>query len=849
MSNKLTEEIHKSQIAQYEAVHKHYETYAAALKRLFENACRVSFPEALVQSRAKTVSSFAEKVVRKFDKYPDPVHQFEDLCGARVIVQTAEQVRAVCRYIEANFRILKSEDKALLLKTDRFGYRDMHYNVRIPKPCPKALDLLPAEIDAIGDKTAEIQVRTWLEHAWADTLHDRVYKNDLKPSDEIVRTSNLLAALMEDGDRGLDKLADQVDGFVANYTAYASKEEVKKEIDIQQFIFNDEKDEARKLTLALKLARLLAACGDHDRAAALLGPFAELKDANRCELLLELGYNLCQSSRHNTSSPLYLQGIAHLRTAVDLCADNQVPFVQNPRRRKSLKARAFSRLGWALFAARPHREREVRDQFLKAHEVEPANPYYLSDMLGSELHFQGPRLPDAIRTTIREACRVCVEHAVSRIELPYAWFTAGRLSLLLKDSPDDEVRNSYAALGYYALGMRYVLAGVNCVASDILDEEERWICGISPGSDVPAESQRVLDLFALGRRAAGAPAAVNSITLQKPVLILGGGARSLSPERKGDVSKFLTDACTDFAGTIFSGGTTAGVPGCIGDLARELKAARRFRLLGFLPSRIPHNEQVHDAYDETFPFGDDFLPEQILHNWSWLLDAGVKPADVLVLGFGGGPLSAVEYAIALGLGAQVGLVADTGGAADRMLAEPLWSRLPNLYRLPFDNATVRAFVIGGGGDFEEARLVEMGKVFHTEYLAGSVKRLPPGMRPWDALDETFRQANFAQARYSIEILKAAKFVVDNLPAAGLVKEDFTNDEVNAMAELEHGRWNIDRMRAGWRYGKQRDDAQKIHDSLVSWKDLPDHIRDYDCTAVRAFPEVLAKVGLKIRRRS
>jgi putative GTP pyrophosphokinase len=193
----LTPEIHKEQIEALTNVRSKYVTYADALKRVLERACQVSFPEALIQARAKTVSSFAEKAARKFDKYPDAVNQMTDLCGGRVIVQTAEQVKAVRSFIEANFEILESEDKGLLLSKDEFGYRDMHYIVRLRPDRADALGFTQAELAAIGDKCAEIQVRTWLQHAWADTLHDRMYKNKLKFSADIARTGALLAALME----------------------------------------------------------------------------------------------------------------------------------------------------------------------------------------------------------------------------------------------------------------------------------------------------------------------------------------------------------------------------------------------------------------------------------------------------------------------------------------------------------------------------------------------------------------------------------------------------------------------------------------------------------------------------
>jgi hypothetical protein len=308
-------------------------------------------------------------------------------------------------------------------------------------------------------------------------------------------------------------------------------------------------------------------------------------------------------------------------------------------------------------------------------------------------------------------------------------------------------------------------------------------------------------------------------------------------------------ACGSFRGTIASGGTTSGVPGCIGDVAGALAAegGKHFRLVAYRPASLPDGVSAHPHYDEHITVGTDFLPEQILRNLSDLLAAGVRPQDVLLLGFGGGSLSAVEYRIALGLGAAVGIVAGTGGAADKLLADPLWTGLPNLYQLPFDAATVRAFVMPPDHDLDPDAQKEMAKTFHARYVAGSARRLPPNMRPWDKLEATFQRANLEQAHYSVEILEAVGFEVRKIDGAPTILSDFTDAEVERMAELEHGRWNVERLRDGWRYGRQRDDSRKIHDCLVSWEDLPDDIRRYDRDAVRAFPEILAKAGLEVWR--
>jgi hypothetical protein len=447
-------------------------------------------------------------------------------------------------------------------------------------------------------------------------------------------------------------------------------------------------------------------------------------------------------------------------------------------------------------------------------------------------------------TTIREAVRTCRAHAAAGIELPYACFTAGRLSLLLDQG--------YDALDYYARGVRYCLAGVYCVPADTLSEEATWVKGIHFGVKPPPESQRVIDLLALGQASdrSDRPAA-SAGPFSLPVLILAGGAASLDSSMLEKIRPFLKEACGRFRGTIISGGTTPGVPGAIGDVAGELagEGRKQFRLISYRPTRLPDGVSAHPHYDDHITVGADFLPEQILRYWSDLLASGAKPQDVLLLGFGGGALSALEYRIALSFGASVAVVMGTGGAAAKLLGDPLWSGMSHLYELPFDSATVRAFVMPSDHDMDPADQEEMAKTFHARYVAGSPKRLPPNMRPWDKLDETFKRANLEQAHYSVEILEAAGFEVRKVDGAPTILSDFSDAEVERMAELEHGRWNIERLRDGWRYGRQRDDSRKVHDCLVSWHELPDDIKQYDREAVRAFPEILARAGLEVKRRS
>lgn len=841
--NELTPEKHQDQIQAYAAVQDDFQTYARVLKRILEDACHVSFPEALVQSRAKTLSSFAEKVARKFKKYKNAVKDMTDLCGGRVIVQTTEQVLAVRKFIEANFNIVEADDKTELLSESTFGYRDMHYIVQLKPERDEMLKVTPDEREKIGDRKAEIQVRTWVQHAWADTLHDRIYKNALTVSSDILRTGALLSAFLEESDRTFKEMADDLDGLIANYTAYAEKTDVEKEIRVQQLVLDNEPSEKNKPVLAMKLAKLALACGEDDLVIKTLGPYSDLRDANRFELLSDLGYAICRLHRAEPSSPSYTQGRNFLEESLRMCNCQEVSFVPHLRKRESLHARALHRLGWALEVI-PGMDYEARELFHQAHEHEPANPYYLANMLGFELYSSRQSdLPAGMRTTIREAVRTCHDHAVARIELPWAFFTAGRLSVLLGDS--------YGAIGYYARGIRHYLAGTHCVPADVLDSEKQWLMRLHFGVRTPPETQGVIHLLDLGVRARTIEHAASGDSSQTaPLLIIAGGARSIDAEALKRIRPLLRASLEDFSGTVIAGGTTEGVPGCVGDVAGELAAEnrKRFRLVGYGSSRLPQGISDHSEYDEIVHVGDDFLPEQILRNWSDILEGDTRPSDVLLLGFGGGLLSAVEYRIALGLGASVGIVMHTGGTAQQLLDDDLWSDQKKLHALPMDPSTVRAFLIPPQREFDEKVERAMAKSFHKIYVSGSKKRLPPSMRPWEILDETFKMANREQAKYSVAILEAAGFQVRAPEGEVRIFDGFTDEEVERMAEMEHGRWNVERLRNGWRYGKPRDNAKQIHDCLVSWDDLDDEVKPHDRAAVRAFPKILAQAGLEVVRK-
>jgi hypothetical protein len=122
------------------------------------------------------------------------------------------------------------------------------------------------------------------------------------------------------------------------------------------------------------------------------------------------------------------------------------------------------------------------------------------------------------------------------------------------------------------------------------------------------------------------------------------------------------------------------------------------------------------------------------------------------------------------------------------------------------------------------------------------------MRPWDDLDEDLKTSNLDQIAYMAQILRANGYDVE--PAVGSpVAPQFTREEIDAMARMEHGRWNLERIRSDWHYDTVRDPGKRLSPYLAAWEQLSEDVRDWDRRAVQRFPQLLAEAGLQIVRRN
>ncbi len=97
-------------------------------------------------------------------------------------------------------------------------------------------------------------------------------------------------------------------------------------------------------------------------------------------------------------------------------------------------------------------------------------------------------------------------------------------------------------------------------------------------------------------------------------------------------------------------------------------------------------------------------------------------------------------------------------------------------------------------------------------------------------------------------LGVRKLTDPNLPLLNL-EEVIGDAEIRRLAEMEHGRWNAERLSRGWRYDEIKDTKNKRSPYIVPWEQVPESVREYDYNIVRKWPRTFHAAGLEIYRLS
>jgi hypothetical protein len=274
------------------------------------------------------------------------------------------------------------------------------------------------------------------------------------------------------------------------------------------------------------------------------------------------------------------------------------------------------------------------------------------------------------------------------MQTPSAFYERGK-SCLLSREPFESLR-AYAKALQISLKKQDIELALNTI-NEFTNQEQligyywiRKLLQIGLAVKFPATNGGASALEQLKKLAS-----TNYQILEEPIVIVAGGCSVEVEAQMRTYHGLVLESFRDFKGTIVSGGTTSGISGLIGEAQRKYPIT--VRTVGYVPKT--KTDLIDKRYREIrFTDGEKFSPLEPLQYWIDIIASGIKADGVKLLGINGGIISAIEYRMALALGAQVAIVVGSGMEADQLLLDNEWNNSKNLISMPNDAETLWVFI-------------------------------------------------------------------------------------------------------------------------------------------------------------
>jgi voltage-gated potassium channel Kch len=315
------------------------------------------------------------------------------------------------------------------------------------------------------------------------------------------------------------------------------------------------------------------------------------------------------------------------------------------------------------------------------------------------------------------------------------------------------------------------------------------------------------------------------------IAIFAGGAASMSEETKRATAKLLERALYRYDGLILTGGNDVGLCGVV----RSTASANGVPVLGYAPA----DRGLAGARLRSTREGE-FSEAEPVAMWTDILAAGRASADVRVVAFPGGRITTTEIILARALGATVAWLDPCEELPDA-LDDTLPLGAEGVIELPTDPMTLRAFLTWPNADLDPALRENAARDLHNLYREEHRKHKradDQALAPWEHLSPALQRSNLA----AVDDIPNKLHVIGKCLLEGGTRLALDDDDVELLAEVEHGRFNYERLGAGWELGRDRRLIQLISPYLTPWSELEEHVKQWDRDAVRAIDNVLRKAG-------
>ena len=237
------------------------------------------------------------------------------------------------------------------------------------------------------------------------------------------------------------------------------------------------------------------------------------------------------------------------------------------------------------------------------------------------------------------------------------------------------------------------------------------------------------------------------------LLIIAGVSSHISDCVRDVFGKAFENSFSLFKGTVISGGTITGIPGCVGEAVKSVRDRSDCRIdsIGFLPSNID-DTKISKGYDKVIrTFGSDFSFLEVLEYWKYIEKHKYCLENIRIIGYKGGKISNLEYRLVLALGVITGVFKAPSDKTQCYTKDTFIKNHENFVDLPFDVSTLTVFLSGNnlsGVHFED--IEKIAKEVHNNYLTvehSKGKKVDTSLTSWEFLNEGFRKNNSDQALF------------------------------------------------------------------------------------------------------
>jgi len=126
------------------------------------------------------------------------------------------------------------------------------------------------------------------------------------------------------------------------------------------------------------------------------------------------------------------------------------------------------------------------------------------------------------------------------------------------------------------------------------------------------------------------------------------------------------------------------------------------------------------------------------------------------------------------------------------------------------------------------------------------KKTHPLLVPYGELPDWAKESNRAGVRAIPQKLAAAGYIMiparSNQPAL-----EFSEPDLNKLAQLEHATWMAAKIAAGFVCGKPTPEEPKRNEYLVAWDQLDENTKKIDRNMIKGIPQILARAGYAIKK--